>query len=58
MAKMVLAEAREIFLMMSMVLVLSAISLAVACAAVMIADNHTQHVAALAMSAPVTSIDR
>ena len=58
MAKMVLVEAREVLLMMSMLLGLSALSLAVACAAVMIADYQTQHVAALAMSTPVTSIDR
>jgi len=51
MSKAVVAEAREILLLMSMLAGLSALSLAVACAAVVIADNQTQHVAALAMSA-------
>lgn len=59
MSKAVLAEAREIALMMSMVLGLSALSLAVACAAVIIADNQTRHVAALADSAaPLGSLGR
>lgn len=53
MSKAVLAEAREIFLLMSMVIGLSALSLAVACAAVVLADTQTKHVASLAMvSAP------
>ena len=45
MSKAVVAEARELALLMSMVLGLSAVSLAVACAAVVIADNQTLHVA-------------
>jgi hypothetical protein len=51
----VLAEAREILLLVSMVLGLSVMSLVVACAAVALADNQTQHVASLAMSSPLAS---
>ena len=47
MSKAVLAEARELFLLMSMMLGLSAMSLAIACAAVMIADNQTTRVTSL-----------
>jgi hypothetical protein len=58
MSRAVLAEAREIFLLMSMLAGLSAMSLAAACAAVMVADSQTQHVAALAISTPVASLNR
>lgn len=58
MSKTLLAEARDIVLLMSMLMVLSMASLAVACGAVLIADGQTQHVAALAMAAPVNSLDR
>ena len=58
MPKAVLAEARELALMMSMVLGLSAMSLAVACAAVVLADNQPLHVAALATNAPLSALDR
>lgn len=48
MSRVILAEVREVVLLASMVLGLSLITLAVACAAVVIADNQTLHVAALA----------
>ncbi len=58
MSKAILTEAREIFLMMSMLVGLSGLSLAVACGAVMIADSQTQHIAGLAMNAPISSFER
>lgn len=57
MSKAVVAEACEIFLLMSMVLGLSAISLAVACAAVAIADTQNRHVATLASPAPLSALE-
>ncbi len=53
MAKTILAEAREIVLMISMLMVLSIMSLAVACGAVVLADHQTLHIAAMAGSAPI-----
>ena len=58
MSRAVLAEAREVFLLMSMVLGLSFLSLAVACAAVVIADNQAKHVASLATPMLLSSLDR
>lgn len=58
MSKTILAEAREIALLTSMLVGLSALSLAVAGAAVLIADSQTRHVAAAAMNAPLGTIDR
>ena len=55
MAKAILTEVREIALLASMVLGLSVLTQAVACAAVIITDNQTQHVAALA---PLSAIAR
>ena len=57
MSRGVLPEAREIFVLVSMQAGLSAMGLAVACAAVMVADSQMQHVAALAMSTPVGSLN-
>ena len=45
MSKAILSEAREIAVLMSMLLGLSALSLMVGCAAVMIADTQTRHIA-------------
>ena len=58
MSKAILAEAREIFLLMPMLAGLSAMSPAMACAAVMVGDSQTQHVATLAPSAPLSSLGR
>ena len=53
MARALVAEAREIFLLMSMLAGLSVMSLAVACGAVVIADNQTQNVAARTVPAAI-----
>lgn len=58
MAKVILSEAREIALLMSMLLGLSALSLAMACAAVMIADSQARYVATLADVGPLASLER
>lgn len=58
MSKAMLAEAREILVLISMLVGLSALSLAVACGAVVLADNQSMHVAALAMGQPVSSVGR
>ena len=58
MTRAVLAEAREIFLLMSMLVGLSGLSLAVACGAVIIADNQTQNVAARTVPAAIASLGR
>jgi hypothetical protein len=58
MTRVVIAEAREIFLLMSMLAGLSVMSLAVACGAVIVADSQTQHVAALALPSPLASTGR
>lgn len=57
MSKAILSEAREIALLMSMLVGLSALSLGVACAAVMIADTQTHHVAALANMTSLASLE-
>lgn len=58
MSRVILAEAREIAILMSMLLGLSVLTMLVAAGAVMIAENQTQHVAALAGKAPLTVVDR
>ncbi len=58
MSRAILAEAREVFLVMSMLIGLSVTSLAVACGAVILADNQTMHVAALALASPANSLHR
>jgi hypothetical protein len=58
MTRTVIAEAREIFVLMSMLAGLSVMSLAVACGAVIVADSQTQEVAALAMPSPLASPSR
>ena len=58
MTRVVIAEAREIFLLMSMLAGLSVMSLAVACGAVIVADSQTRHVAALALPSPLASPSR
>jgi hypothetical protein len=58
MTRAVIAEAREIFLLMSMLAGLSVMNLAVACGAVIVADSQAQHVAALALPSPVVSTGR
>lgn len=56
MSKALLAEAREIALLMSMLVGLSAVSLAVTGGAVIIADARSQHAAATAPTAsPMTA---
>ena len=58
MTRAVLAEAREIFLLMSMLLGLSGLSLAVACGAVIIADNQAQNAAARTIPTAIASLGR
>jgi hypothetical protein len=57
MSKAILSEAREIALLMSMLVGLSALSLDVACAAMMIADTPTQHVASFANTTSLASLE-
>lgn len=58
MSKAILTEAREIALLLSMLLGLSALSLAMACAAVVIADSQTRSVATLASGISLASLER
>ena len=58
MTRAVLAEAREIFLLMSMLAGLSGLSLAVACGAVIIADSQAQNAAARTVPAAIASLGR
>jgi hypothetical protein len=58
MARALVAEAREILLLMSMLVGLSGLSLAVACGAVIIADNQTQNVAARTVPTAIASLGR
>jgi flagellar basal body P-ring protein FlgI len=58
MTRAVLAEAREIVLLMSMLLGLSGLSLAVACGAVIVADNQAQNAAARTAPTAITSLGR
>jgi hypothetical protein len=57
MSNAILSEVREITLTMAMLAGLLALSLGVACAAVVIADNQTRHVATLAGVAPVALLE-
>ena len=58
MARALVAEAREILLLMSMLAGLSVMSLAVACGAVIIADNQTQNAAARTVPTAIASLGR
>jgi hypothetical protein len=58
MTRAVLAEAREILLLMSMLVGLSGLSLAVACGAVIIADNQAQTAAARTVPTAIASLGR
>ena len=58
MSRVILAEAREILILMSMLLGLSVLTLLVAAGAVMIADGQNQHVAALASQTSVAAVQR
>ena len=58
MTRAVLAEAREILLLMSMLVGLSGLSLAVACGAVIIADNQAQNSTARTVPTAIASLGR
>ena len=58
MARALVAEAREIFLLMSMLARLSIMSLAVACGAFIIADNQAQNTAARTAPTAIASLGR
>ncbi len=58
MSRVILAEAREIIILMSMLLGLSVLTLLVAAGAVIIADSQNQHVATLASQTSLTAIRR
>jgi len=58
MSRVILAEAREIIILMSMLLGISVLTLLVAGAAVMIADSQNLHLAALASQPSLTAVER
>jgi hypothetical protein len=58
MSRVILAEAHEIIVLMSMLLGLSVLALLVAGTAVMMIDSQNQHVAALASRTSLTAVER
>jgi hypothetical protein len=56
MSRVILAEAREIIILMSMLLGLSVLTLLVAGAAVVITDSQNQHVAELASQTSLSAV--